>query len=591
MLIPKTLGAFLWHFIQKQKVGFGLIIGCTLFWAINESLFPYFVKVLVNKIETLDRFEPQLWQKLSGPLTIIAMCWIMMECAMRFQGYISYKMLPRFRAAMRDEVFNYTRQHDHTFFANNFAGAIANKISDLPHASEDIILTFIYNLFSTTLAFLISLFVLAQVSWFFATLLGAYYFLIVGITIIFQPWIDRTAQAQAESRVRLNGQMVDIFSNIMNVRLFARGSYERKYLKHFQNEEILKSEQVGFAIEFVNIFRGILGSFFIGGMMWGLIYGWGAGWVTIGDFPLITITSFNLLGMIWHMTYNMNSLFKDMGVVRAALSLVTQKHAITDFLGEKDLNISKGEIRFENVTFNYSRNTNLFKNQEVVIKEGQKVGLVGFSGSGKTTFVNLILRFFELNEGRILIDGQDIAKVTQDSLRSQIAMIPQEPTLFHRSLLENIRYGCLEATDEEVIEAAKRAHCHEFIMKLEQGYETMVGERGINLSGGQRQRIAIARAMLKNAPILILDEATSALDSVTEKLIQASLKELMKGRTTIVIAHRLSTLADMDRILVFNQGQIVEDGTQEELLQKEGHFAKLYALQSGGLLPEKAQFS
>lgn len=190
-----------------------------------------------------------------------------------------------------------------------------------------------------------------------------------------------------------------------------------------------------------------------------------------------------------------------------------------------------------------------------------------------------------------MIDGQDISKVTQESLRAKIAMIPQEPTLFHRTLMENIRYGQLEASDDEVIEAAKQAHCHSFIMELEHGYQTMVGERGTKLSGGQRQRIAIARAILKNAPILILDEATSALDSVTEKLIQTSLKELMKGRTTMVIAHRLSTLADMDRILVFKQGQIVEDGSQEELLQKEGHFSKLYALQSGGLLPERAKFS
>ncbi|AIL12468.1 hypothetical protein IM40_01290 [Candidatus Paracaedimonas acanthamoebae] len=591
MLIPKTLGAFLWHFLRKQKVGFGLIIGGTFFWAINESLFPYFVKVLVNRIETLDRADPKLWQQLFTPIIAISGCWIVMEIAMRFQGYITYKTLPRFRAAIRDEIFEYTRQHDHTFFANNFAGAIANKISDLPRASEDIFLTLVHNLFSTTLTFLISLFILAQVSWFFATLLSAYYFLIVGITIIFQPWIDRTSQAHAESIVRLNGQIVDIFSNIINVRLFARGSYERKYLKQFQDEEIFKSEKADFAIQFLNFFRGVLCSFFIGGMIWGLVYGWHEGWVTIGDFSLITITSFNLLGMIWHMTYNMNSLFKDMGTMRAALSLVIQKHAITDFLGAKDLNVTKGEIYFANVTFNYQRNTNLFKNQNIVIEAGQKVGLVGFSGCGKTTFVNLILRFFELNEGRILIDGQDIARVTQDSLRAHIAMIPQEPTLFHRTLLENIRYGRLEASGEEVIEAAKQAHCHNFIMELEQGYQTIVGERGTKLSGGQRQRIAIARAILKNAPILILDEATSALDSATEKLIQESLKELMRERTTIVIAHRLSTLADMDRILVFKQGQIVEDGTQEDLLQKEGHFAKLHALQNGGLLPEKAKFS
>lgn len=591
MLIPKTLAAFLWHFIRKQKINFCIILGCVIFWAINESFFPYFIKILVNKVETLDRFDPEIWWKLTGPILFIAISWIMMEVGMRLQGYMIYKVMPRFRAAIRDEVFEYTRQHDHTFFANNFAGAIANKISDLPRASEDIILTFVYNLFSTTLAFSISLLILGLVNWFFSALLAGYYFLIVIVTILFQPLIDRTSQAHAESIVRLNGQIVDILSNIMSVRLFARGTHERKYLKKFQDEEIFKSEEAGFINELLNFFRGILCLLFIMGMVWGLVYGWREGWVTIGDFSLITITSFNLLGMIWHMTYNMNQLFKDMGTIRAALSLITQQHAIKDHVKAKSLEVFQGEICFENVTFNYLRNENLFKNQTLVINAGQKIGLVGFSGSGKTTFVNLILRFFELNGGRISIDGQDISKVTQESLRANIAMIPQEPALFHRTLLENIRYGHLKASEEDVIKVAKRAHCHEFIKKLEQGYQTMVGERGINLSGGQRQRIAIARAMLKNAPILILDEATSALDSNTEQYIQASLKELMKGRTTIIVAHRLSTLADMDRILVFDQGQIVEDGTQEELLQKGGHFAKLYALQRGRLLPEKAKFT
>ncbi len=591
MLLPKTLGAFLWHFIRKQKLGFSLIIACTFFWAINESFFPYFIKMLVDKIGILNRSDPNLWEQLMTPVLAISGCWIIMDIAMRFQGYLSYKIFPRFRAAIRSEVFEYTRQHDHTFFANNFAGSIANKISDLPRASEDIISTFIHNLLNTTLAFLISLFILFQVSWYFAAFLGGYYVLIVTITLLFQSYIDKTSQAHADSIVYLNGQIVDILSNIISVRLFARGRYERKYLQHFQNEEIFKAEKAGFVIELLNLCRGVLCIFLMGGMLWGLIYGWRKGWITLGDFSLITITFFNLLGMIWHMTYNMNYLFKEMATIRAALSLVVQKHTINDHAGAKDLKVKKGEIYFENVTFNYQRNANLFENQNLLIKAGQKVGLVGFSGSGKTTFVNLILRLFELNKGRILIDGQDISKVTQDSLRAYIAMIPQEPALFHRTLLENIRYGRLEASEKEVIEAAKQAHCHDYIMNLEHGYQTLVGERGTKLSGGQRQRIAVARAILKDAPILILDEATSALDSVTEKLIQASFKALMKDRTTLVIAHRLSTLADMDRILVFNQGQVIEDGTQEELLKKGGHFAKLYALQNRGLLPEQAKLT
>jgi ATP-binding cassette subfamily B protein len=217
------------------------------------------------------------------------------------------------------------------------------------------------------------------------------------------------------------------------------------------------------------------------------------------------------------------------------------------------------------------------------------VGLVGFSGSGKSTFVNLILRFYDIQSGQILIDNQNVADVTQDSLREQIAMIPQDPTLFHRTLMENIRYGRLTATDEEVTVAAKLAHCEEFIDKLDEGYHSMVGERGIKLSGGQRQRIAIARAILKNAPILILDEATSSLDTVTEKLIQQSLHTVMQHRTTMVIAHRLSTLANMDRILVFHKGKVIEDGTQDELLNLQGQFARLWEMQTNGFLPDEGE--
>jgi len=251
--------------------------------------------------------------------------------------------------------------------------------------------------------------------------------------------------------------------------------------------------------------------------------------------------------------------------------------------------VKKGTIEFENVSFRYHKGRDIFLDKSLTIKGGEKVGLVGFSGSGKTTFVNLILRFFDVDEGRILIDGQNIADATQDSLRAQIAMIPQDTSLFHRTLMENIRYGKLDATDEEVIDASKRGHCHEFIMQLEEGYESLVGERGIKLSGGQRQRITVARAILKNAPILILDEATSALDSITEKYIKESLADLMRGRTTIVIAHRLSTLADMDRILVFKDGHVIEDGNHSALITLDGHYAKLWNMQAGGFLPEEEE--
>jgi ATP-binding cassette subfamily B protein len=281
------------------------------------------------------------------------------------------------------------------------------------------------------------------------------------------------------------------------------------------------------------------------------------------------------------------SFSQEMGKCSQALSIIVIPHDIVEAPHAKSLVISKGEIKFDQVSFSYHENSNIFENVSLTIKPAQKYGLVGFSGSGKTTFANLIMRFYDVDSGQILIDGQNIKEVTLNSLYEQIAMIPQETQLFHRTLMENIRYGRIDASDEEVYAASKMSSCHEFIEKLPLGYHTLVGERGIKLSGGQRQRIAIARAFLKNAPILIMDEATSALDSVTEQFIQNELYQHMAGKTTIVIAHRLSTLAKMDMILVFDAGHIIEQGTHEELLAHNGHYATLWAMQSGGFLPDK----
>jgi ATP-binding cassette subfamily B protein len=292
----------------------------------------------------------------------------------------------------------------------------------------------------------------------------------------------------------------------------------------------------------------------------------------------------HIIENFWNIAKDMRDFWEKMGNIIQGLAIIQAPIDIKDSPDATELVITKGEIVFDNVLFQYHDAESLFEHQSVVIKSGQKVGLVGYSGSGKSTFVNLILRLFDVTQGRILIDDQDIRDVTQDSLHEAITMIPQDPSLFHRSLVENIAYGKKDATHKEIIAAAKRAHAHEFIVTLAQGYDTQVGERGIRLSGGQRQRISIARAILKNSPILILDEATSQLDSVTESKIQDSLWDLMQGKTTLVIAHRLSTLLHMDRILVFKQGSIVEDGSHEELLAKDGLYKKLWEAQIGGFL-------
>ena len=396
----------------------------------------------------------------------------------------------------------------------------------------------------------------------------------------------RLAEIASNASSTVTGKIVDSLTNILSVRLFSRGQFESRYLQRFTREEQRQHIFAAKHLEKMKLLQGSGGSIFILTVIFGLVYGWSHHWVTLGDFTLIGMLSFSMLGFIWYASYQLTVFIREAGKLQAALTLITTPHDIVDVPSALPLQVTYGTIAFNRVNFSYPNGKPIFQQLSVTIPAGQKVGLVGFSGSGKSTFVNLLLRFYDISGGGILVDGQNIQKITGDSLRRQIAMIPQDPSLFHRTLMENIRYGREEATDQEVVRAAQLAHCHEFIEQLDEKYEALIGERGVKLSGGQRQRIAIARAILKDAPILILDEATSSLDSATEKIIQKSLDNLMKNCTTIVIAHRLSTLLHMDRILVFDHGQIIEDGSIQELLHLNGHFAHLWNMQANGFLPD-----
>lgn len=585
--MPTTLTSFVFHFIKKQwKAFFAFQILC-FGWSIDHTIWPVIIMNLINAITEHADMRENAFSLLAPVLISGALLWIFVELSFRLAGILLAKIMPKFEAQVRMSMFNYVMRHSYNYFSNNFAGSISNKISDMTQSLTHILQLISMLFLPVFLAICIAVYLFAKVQWPFALILAAWIFIHMSICLLFSKKCDDLAHKHAESRSVLAGNIVDSLSNQNNVKLFARYPYEMQYISQFQKVEQKKHWESLWYIEKMKIYLGIT-SFLIAGVFLNgfMVYSWQQGWINAGEVIFIFNTSWNITMMAWLAGLEMPTLFKEIGIAKQALGLIQTKHAVQDKPHAKELKVSNGDILFENVSFTYSPEHKLFHNKTVFIKAGEKVGLVGFSGSGKTSFIHLILRHFDVNDGRILIDGQDISEVTLDSLHRNIAMIPQDATLFHRTLIENIRYGQLEASDKEVIDAAKKAHCHDFIEKLPEKYETLVGERGMKLSGGQRQRIAIARAILKNAPILILDEATSALDSVTEKHIQEDLQQLMEGRTAIVIAHRLSTIANMDRIIVFDQGEVVEEGTHEELLAKEGFYAKMWHMQAGGFLPD-----
>jgi ATP-binding cassette subfamily B multidrug efflux pump len=426
--------------------------------------------------------------------------------------------------------------------------------------------------------------------WVLAPFLGwlALYILTV---IYFVPRLARVAQAQADARSLMTGRVTDAYTNIATVKLFSHTNREADYARSAMQDFMTTVHRQWRMISGFEIVNQCLSVTLIGSTAGVTLWLWTRGDVGVGAVAAATAMALRLNGISHWVMWEFASLFEHVGTVRDGMTILSKPHAIVDAPDAKPLVVTRGEIRFDNVSFAYGGKRKVIDEFELTIHPGEKIGLVGRSGAGKSTMVNLLLRFYELptDGGRILIDGQDIAHVTQDSLRAHVGMVTQDTSLLHRSVRDNIVYGRPDASDEEMIAAAKRAEAHEFVQQLtdpsgRKGYDAHVGERGVKLSGGQRQRIAIARVKLKDAPILLLDEATSALDSEVEAAIQASLYKLMEGKTVVAIAHRLSTIAAMDRLIVMDQGRIVEEGSHAELLQQNGLYARLWAHQSGGFL-------
>ncbi|MCF7729081.1 MAG: ABC transporter ATP-binding protein/permease [Chthoniobacterales bacterium] len=580
MTLPKTTFPFIFHFLSQQWGKVLLATIASAFWGIYNALFPFFLKELINVLGSHHLPTARIYTASITIVSLIIGLWIVAHLLHNLQGFIfRVEFCARFRASIREALFKYVQTHSSSYFATHFSGTIANKISDVPTNCETLVNMMCCE-FTTALVMAFTIFITMWMSHPpFAILLITWLSLHFVITFFFLQKANSLLEEHANAVTKISGRIVDVFSNILNVKLFAREKKEQESFHQVQVEEIQKSNQAYLYLEWTQVGYSLNHTFLIVGMLFLLIYGWQHRWVTLGDFTQIMMQSFYLSGWVWFVSDQIKYFIKNAATVNSALSLIQKPHDIIDTPHALALQVSRGEITFNKVHFSYPGNHSVFTDLTVTLAAGKKVGLVGLSGAGKTTFMNLLLRLYDLQAGTIFIDHQSINSVTQESLHQNIAVIPQDVSLFHRSLMENIRYGRLDATDEEVITASKQAHCHEFIKELDEQYESLVGERGIKLSGGQRQRIAIARALLKNAPILILDEATSSLDSSTEKKIQESLHLLMENRTTVVIAHRLSTLAAMDRILVFHQGNIVEDGTIQELIEMRGHFEALWNIQ------------
>ncbi|QRN04622.1 ATP-binding cassette domain-containing protein [Legionella sp. MW5194] len=584
-VIPHHLGSFIGHFLKPYRSIVALFVLLALlagFWGPFNSLL---IKSFINTLTASNTIDLPGLYWIAGLLVVNFI--VFDNVTWRTIGFLNYKYQARIKNELISQTYAYVLGASTRFFQDNLSGRIADQITTLADNIE-IILHRVSVDFLRGASLLVISFITAyavNVLFFYILLLWFIAFAVVSISLSVRLVHLSDDQASAESQ--LSGQMVDGLANQSNIRLFSQTPYEIKRMEAFFTRVLQAFQRKELFIVLLCCVQGGMIAVMMGLAAFTLIHLYGQGLVSIGDFALILGISMELGHMMWYTMYQVDEFNQALGKARQSLNALAIPHDIRDKSEAPSLIVKQGRIEFANVKFHYRDGYSLFQNKSVTIEAGQKVGLVGYSGSGKSTFVNLILRLYDIVDGRILIDGQDIAQVRQDSLRQAIAMIPQDPSLFHRSLLDNIRYGLLDADRDDVIAASKKAHAHEFIQRLPEGYDALVGERGVKLSGGQRQRIAIARAMLKNAPILILDEATSQLDSITESTIQQSLWGLMQGKTTLVIAHRLSTLLHMDRLLVFDKGHIVEDGTHAELLRLGGLYKILWDAQVGGFLPEK----
>lgn len=576
---------FVWRYLKPHKISLFIFFIVALIWSAEISVSPYLLKLIIDGVSQTTQEPSRLLEVIAVPAGLYVSMSMLLNITFRLYGITYLNLFSSIRASAISDLYDYLSHHSYAYFQEQFSGTLSSKLKDLTEGLESLIILPNEVFFPRFIAALWASCILLLISPVMSFVLFCWCIAFTIVTYYFSKKTEALSLPYSQANTELDGQINDSISNIITTKLFAQEDFELSRMQSKLNTVIDQNKKVMWQVQYAHFTQAIMVTILVATIMFILITERQQGLITVGDFAFVLTLLVKISMQIWDIGQHLVRFSKEVSRVKQALTTIVVDHEPIEVNANHEIQIKQGDIEFKAVSFSYIENTGLFKNLNVHIKGGQKVGLVGPSGGGKSSFIKLIMRLFDLKEGNIEIDQQSIFSCTKDSLRKQIAVIPQDPEMFHRTILDNIRYANPEASEEQVYDAAKKAHCHEFIESLEHGYQTKVGERGVKLSGGQRQRIAIARAILKNAPILIFDEATSALDSLTERYIQNSLHEMMVNKTTLVIAHRLSTLNEMDRILYFENGEILEDDTLDELIQKGGHFAKLWSMQSAGYLP------